>query len=62
MQLADLNGSYDCIITSAKDKSTYTVEFDDGDVRTLARGSLCLQGEVLQITEKQIHLWTLERI
>jgi len=32
-------------IVSARDKSVYTVEFDDGDVRTLTRGSLCLQGK-----------------
>jgi len=32
------------IIMSAKDKSVYTVEFDDGDIRTLTRGQLCIQG------------------
>jgi len=31
-------------ITAIKDKSTYTVEFDDGDIRSLPRNFLCLQG------------------
>ncbi|XP_039259937.2 uncharacterized protein LOC120336341 isoform X1 [Styela clava] len=35
----------ECTIQSAKDKSSYTVIFDDGDERTLSRGSLCLKGD-----------------
>lgn len=38
------------IIMSAKDKSVYTVEFDDGDIRTLTRGQLCIQGILIDIT------------
>lgn len=40
----------ECVLQSAKDKSSYTVVFDDGDERTLARGSLCLKG--IYIIEK----------
>jgi len=32
------------VITAIKDKSIYTVEFDDGDIRSLPRNFLCLQG------------------
>ncbi|CAK8690039.1 unnamed protein product [Clavelina lepadiformis] len=43
-QFPDMQGWHEGIINGAKDKSVYTVEFDDGDVRSLSRGSLCLQG------------------
>ena len=33
------------VITAIKDKSIYTVEFDDGDIRSLPRNFLCLQGK-----------------
>lgn len=35
----------ECTIQNAKDRSSYTVIFDDGDERTLSRGSLCLKGD-----------------
>ena len=41
-----MQGWHEGIINGAKDKSVYTVEFDDGDVRSLSRGSLCLQGKL----------------
>uniref|UniRef100_H2Y4Q9 Tudor domain-containing protein n=1 Tax=Ciona savignyi TaxID=51511 RepID=H2Y4Q9_CIOSA len=43
-QFPEQPGWQEGVIQSARDKSIYTVEFDDGDVRTLSRGSLCLQG------------------
>ena len=46
VQFPDSSGWTEAVVLSAKDKSTYTVEFDDGDVRTLTRTSLCLQGEL----------------
>lgn len=47
VQLPDTSGWHEVVLLSAKDKSIYTVEFDDGDVRTLSRGSLCLQGKYI---------------
>nr|NP_001072026.1 Retinoblastoma-binding protein [Ciona intestinalis]BAE06667.1 Retinoblastoma-binding protein [Ciona intestinalis] len=43
-QFPEQHGWCEGVIQSVRDKSIYTVEFDDGDVRTLSRGSLCLQG------------------
>ena len=33
------------VIIRLKDCSTYTVVFDDGDEKTLKRGSLCIKGQ-----------------
>lgn len=35
------------VIIRLKDCSTYTVVFDDGDEKTLKRGSLCIKGKTI---------------
>ena len=40
-------------VNRSKDVSVYTVVFDDGDEKTLKRGSLCIKGKFQKFSEKK---------